>query len=147
MSGYFSSISIPSWNSKSNNSSKSSKTKEQIKKEQDDDLNEKPEVAFQNLVARYARNVKDTKEYAKRKTQFENNFNKIKSFNDKKNNKTVKEKFKLGINELADWAPEEIAAILTFKPEVDRPLNGNATFPPTSKRFLQTTNTSIDWIN
>jgi hypothetical protein len=46
---------------------------------------------------------------------------------------------------LSDWSPEEITAILTYKPVVDRPVKGNATFPPNSKRFLATLNTSIDW--
>lgn len=77
--------------------------------------------------------MKDTKEYVKRKTQFDDNFKKIKSFNNKTKGK---EKFKLGINELSDWSPDEITAILSYKPVANRPEKGNATFPPKSKRFL-----------
>jgi len=74
---------------------------------------------------------------------FENNFKRVKEFN----NKTEKEKgkFKLGINELSDWSPEEIDAILTFKPYTNRPDKGNATFPPSFRRFLPVLNDSIDW--
>jgi Cathepsin propeptide inhibitor domain (I29) len=86
--------------------------------------------------------VKDTSEYNKRKQRFDDNFNKVKAFNNKTGGK---EKFKLGINELSDWSPEEITAILSYKPVVDRPVKGNATFPPNSKRFLATFNASIDW--
>jgi hypothetical protein len=67
---------------------------------------------------------------------------KIKAFNNKTSSK---EKFKLGINELSDWSPDEISAILTFKPVANRPIKGNATFSPKSKRFLDALNDSIDW--
>lgn len=106
-------------------------------------MNETPDVAFSNLVARYNKNVKDTAEYNKRKVKFDDNFNKIKAFN----NKTANGKFKLGINELSDWTQEEIDAILTFKPvaAADRPTKGNATFPPTNNKRFLAANTSIDW--
>ena len=116
------------------------KTKEEIKKEQDEDLNKTPEAAFANLVARYNKDVKNTTEFNRRKANFETNFKLVKEFN----NQTA-EKFKLGINELSDWSPEEIAQILTFKPVEDKPDAGNVTFPNQTKRFLQTFNTSIDW--
>jgi len=100
------------------------KTKEEIKKEQDEDLNKTPDVAFANLVARYNKDVKNTTEFNRRKANFETNFKLVKEFN----NQTA-EKFKLGINELSDWSPEEIAQILTFKPVEDKPDAGNVTFP------------------
>ena len=78
----------------------------------------------------------------KRKTQFDENIKKIKSINNKTKGK---EKFKLGINQFSDWSPDEIKAILTFQPIANRPEKGNATFPPKSKRFLDTMNASIDW--
>lgn len=80
-------------------------TKELIKIAQDDDLNQTVDVAFSNLIARYNKGTKNTTEFLKKKAQFEVNFNKVKEFNSKI---TAKTKFKLGINELSDWSPEEI---------------------------------------
>ena len=99
-------------------------------------------MAFSNLIARYNKNTKNTTEFNKKKAQFEVNFNKIKAFNAKI---TAKTKFKLGINELSDWSPDEIEAILTYKPVEDRHVEGNATFPADSRRFLASLNDSIDW--
>lgn len=64
----------------------------------------------------------------------------IKNSNAKNNTK-----YKLGLNEFADWSPEEYKKLLTFKPESNRPDKGNFTAPST-KRFLQTEiPDSLDW--